>query len=293
MKLNKSLTTKSKILLFCSCTPSLLTSSAGALCSCHDKVRWCSYQRAQVIHIKLLTYPLRPKKMDISPGRSFYISVSNFSTHELRLLWNMKITHTPNLPRITHAVQNGCFKHCSYRDPRDRRIFHRFRSEFLGQLLPPKFWCSRCLGCSRLTFSKSKIANFAPDSGLEGQFLSTTARLVRWVPTFRQMVRIYRRYYQSLQLKAIRNSHFGLLNVAKNWIELLKDTDKQIYLALYRAGPKTRGFKKLEIEMILGQKVIQLARTGWTAPIVFAPNKDGTLCFWVSYKRLNAATKQD
>lgn len=54
-----------------------------------------------------------------------------------------------------------------------------------------------------------------------------------------------------------------------------------VHLAPYQVGPKDHEFRSIEINRILKQKVIEPATTGWAAPIVFAPKKDGTLCFCI------------
>lgn len=39
--------------------------------------------------------------------------------------------------------------------------------------------------------------------------------------------------------------------------------------------------------------IIEPAQTGWASPIVFAPEKDGTIQFCVNYRELNTAEKRN
>lgn len=60
----------------------------------------------------------------------------------------------------------------------------------------------------------------------------------------------------------------------------------------YRAGPKALDFRHVENDRCLKQEVIKPATTEWAAPIVSALKKDGILCIFVGYRRLNAVTKR-
>lgn len=44
---------------------------------------------------------------------------------------------------------------------------------------------------------------------------------------------------------------------------------------------------------MLSHKVMEPAQTEWAARIVFALKKDGSICFCVDYRKLNAVTKRD
>ena len=44
---------------------------------------------------------------------------------------------------------------------------------------------------------------------------------------------------------------------------------------------------------MLEKKVIQPSSSAWASPIVPVPKKDGTQCFRVDYRRMNAVTKKD
>lgn len=76
--------------------------------------------------------------------------------------------------------------------------------------------------------------------------------------------------------------------MVKHRVELLDESTQPMHSASYPAGPKTRGFEKVEIEKMLSQNIIQAAQTGWVAPILFAPKKDRILHFCVDYRKLNA-----
>lgn len=95
------------------------------------------------------------------------------------------------------------------------------------------------------------------------------------------------------EFQAMSDGHLGQKNVEKHWTELLEDKSKPVYSTFFRAWPKTRKFGKVEINRMQTKIVIKQSQTEWAAPIVFAAKKDGTPCFWVDYRRLNAIMKRD
>ena len=66
-----------------------------------------------------------------------------------------------------------------------------------------------------------------------------------------------------------------------------------IYQAPYRASPTTREKKKTEVNRMLWAGVIEPATAEWAIPVVFVPQKDGTMRFCVDYGKLNAVTLRD
>lgn len=51
----------------------------------------------------------------------------------------------------------------------------------------------------------------------------------------------------------MRDCHLGCITAAEHCIELLHKYKKPVYLAIYRAGPKTRELEKAEIRKMLEQ----------------------------------------
>ena len=88
------------------------------------------------------------------------------------------------------------------------------------------------------------------------------------------------------------DGHIGTINLAKHRIEL-KEGSKPVYQQPYRAGPHQRQLEEEEIKKMLDADVIEPAITEWATPIVLAPKKDGSLRFFIDYRRLNELTVRD
>lgn len=71
--------------------------------------------------------------------------------------------------------------------------------------------------------------------------------------------------------------HLDRISVGKHCIEPPDDNVQPVQSAGYRAVPKTRKSKKIDIETILRGIINEPARTEWAAPIVFVPEKEGCL----------------
>lgn len=78
--------------------------------------------------------------------------------------------------------------------------------------------------------------------------------------------------------------YFVRFMVCKHRTKLMNRGIK-IYIASLHNGPKTRGFKDLEVENMLAEKVIELENTAWAAHIVIAPRENGTVRFDVLIKK--------
>lgn len=63
--------------------------------------------------------------------------------------------------------------------------------------------------------------------------------------------------------------------------------------APYRAGPRVRGYRRLEIAKMLETVIIEPATTDWVAPIVVGYKRNGSSCFRVDYRKLNVGTRRD
>jgi len=61
----------------------------------------------------------------------------------------------------------------------------------------------------------------------------------------------------------------------------------------YRAGHHVRDMICEEVNRMLEAKVVRPSTSEWASPVVVVPKKDGSPCFCVDYRRLNAVTKKD
>lgn len=88
------------------------------------------------------------------------------------------------------------------------------------------------------------------------------------------------------------DGRLGTVSASKHRIDLVPGA-KPVFQPPYRAGPRQRELEKMEIDKMLEADVIEPSTSEWAAPIVFAPKKDGSLRFYVDYRRLNAVTIRD
>lgn len=79
--------------------------------------------------------------------------------------------------------------------------------------------------------------------------------------------------------------HLGRLSIAKKQVELIPGQEKPVYSAPYQAGLKAREFGKSVTDKLLKLKVAEQDKTDWTATIVFAQKKDGSIRFHVDYHK--------
>lgn len=61
----------------------------------------------------------------------------------------------------------------------------------------------------------------------------------------------------------------------------------------YHARPTARMFSAVKIDKMMSGEVIETAKIECTSPIVFAPRKDGSLRFYIYYRKSNAVTIRD
>lgn len=78
--------------------------------------------------------------------------------------------------------------------------------------------------------------------------------------------------------------------MCKYRIDLLNYVVRPVHSASFMAGHKAGQFAATETNRMLPESVIEPAATGWSAPIVFTPEKDGTLHLCIDYHKLNAVT---
>lgn len=90
----------------------------------------------------------------------------------------------------------------------------------------------------------------------------------------------------------IQDSHLGRTNFFIHRIHFSPTDAKLTFSASYRAGPKVQGFGKYEIEEMGAEEVIKQAKSGWTAPIIFSPMKDGFFPLFFSYHKPNVVVRR-
>ena len=89
-----------------------------------------------------------------------------------------------------------------------------------------------------------------------------------------------------------RPGHLGEITATEHRIELAPVTTP-IRQAPYRQSHRGRDVQAEEITKILEAGVIEPATSEWASPVVLVPKKDGSLRFFIDYRRLNAKTVAD
>lgn len=89
------------------------------------------------------------------------------------------------------------------------------------------------------------------------------------------------------------DGHLGSIIAVQHRTELEKTNNSLIYSSLSRAGPKTREFKKQEINQMFAMDVIEPAQTKWASPIYLVQMKDRTLRLCAEFHKLNAKMTWD
>lgn len=94
------------------------------------------------------------------------------------------------------------------------------------------------------------------------------------------------------EFTAMWSGQLWTIVTTKHGIELTKGA-KPVYQPPYRAGYRTRNFKKTEIGRMLQEKVIEPSHAAWSSSIVIVPKKFEKLRFCVDYQKINAATQRN
>lgn len=81
--------------------------------------------------------------------------------------------------------------------------------------------------------------------------------------------------------------------MSRHGIGFLNDVVTPIHPTPYHARPTARQFIEPETNRVLLEKVIEPKTAEWAAPIVLGPKKNGSFCFCVDYRKLNAIETRD
>lgn len=82
------------------------------------------------------------------------------------------------------------------------------------------------------------------------------------------------------------------MSIPKHFIELKTENTHLIRSASYQKRPEAPKFENTATDNILWRKISELSQTEWTAIIVFAPKMNGSLRFFVDYKKPNAVAER-
>ena len=80
----------------------------------------------------------------------------------------------------------------------------------------------------------------------------------------------------------------GSLGVFKAVEHHIKTTGNPVASQPYRAGPGARQDIDKEIDRMLDAKAIEPADSEWASPIVLIPKLDGSVRFFIDYRKLNS-----
>lgn len=94
-------------------------------------------------------------------------------------------------------------------------------------------------------------------------------------------------------IQSVCKRHLQKVIIGKHFIHWTPENTQPISCTPYRVGPKAQKFEKAKVKKMLLQKISESAQTEWTAPIVFALKKRGSLHFCVDHKSLKTVTKRD
>lgn len=87
--------------------------------------------------------------------------------------------------------------------------------------------------------------------------------------------------------------HLGEIKAVRRLIEEISLKNSPIHSAPYGAAPCGREYENHEIDKMLAMDVIEQSQTKWGSPVVFVPNKDGTLRFCMYQHKHDAVTIWD
>lgn len=87
------------------------------------------------------------------------------------------------------------------------------------------------------------------------------------------------------------HGRLGKIRGKEHMIYLRQDAAPVRYIP-YRSGYEKREFTKQQIDKMLKEGVVDPLASEYSSPTVLSPNADGSLCFCVDFRWLNAVTKR-
>lgn len=94
-------------------------------------------------------------------------------------------------------------------------------------------------------------------------------------------------------VESIRNGHLLRINVAKPSIDLVNGDVRPIHSILYQARQTARQFAVAGTDKMITEKMIEPTSTKRAVLNLFASKKDGSLRFFVDYRKLHAVMISD
>ena len=88
------------------------------------------------------------------------------------------------------------------------------------------------------------------------------------------------------------NEKTGRSSKVKHKIKLLPGS-QPCNMPPYRYAPVRRRFIEENYQQILEQEIAAPSNSSWAFPVIFASRKDGSLCFCIDYRKLNASIIRD
>jgi hypothetical protein len=100
------------------------------------------------------------------------------------------------------------------------------------------------------------------------------------------------RHSLSTHIERFANSYSSLGCCSVSEHEIKPDVDKPKYLHPYWKSFSERQAIQDRLQKMLAANVIRPSKSPWSSPVIMIRKKDGTVCFSVNYKAINAVTPQ-
>lgn len=222
--------------------------------------------------------------MDVSLEQEFCTLVGRLFVDQVRLPKRVVIARCGKLSRAYTNCQHQRSK--SFFNKASQGRWLSFRSLCWVSF---KYFHSTLQSRLRCTF-----ANVLLHRNTKRRLLASSAKLARRESTTRQIFCIPLQTHPHVNRTQINVEWApGCTRVAKSRIELVDNKAQPAHLSPYGAELKSKESKKIKIDKLSSQKLIEPAHTEWAINIVSDSNKDETLRSCVNYRKFNRVTKRD